>query len=292
MNGVLVLAGVVLVGATVADVAVALLGDSGTGGWVTGRCGRLAWRALAPSRRRQRHGPSHLLGRLIVLATPLGWLLGLWAGWTLVFVASPNSIVTTAEGAPASTVETVYFTGYTLFTLGNGELRPRGGLWQITTAVAALSGFAILSLAVTFIILVVQAATTRRRIAGTIALYGATPTQLSAALDDAVVDEARLASAIIELAETHAAFPALHYLHTTDETRSAPAMIANLGMALGRRRFADRATTETPLHRAIRHYLSLHPAVGASGEAMLEARLECIRLDDGRPPETRPSAAQ
>lgn len=292
MNGVLVLAGVVLVGATVADVAGALLGDSGSGGWVTGRCGRLAWRAMAPSRRRQRHGPSHLLGRLIVLATPLAWLMGLWAGWTLVFVGSSNSIVTTAEGTPASTVETVYFTGYTLFTLGNGELRPFGGQWQITTAVAALSGFAILTLAVTFIILVVQAATTRRRIASTIALYGTTPAQLSAALDDGTVDEDRLASAIIELTETHAAFPALHFLHATDETRSAPAMIANLGIALGRRRFAARPTPETPLHRAILRYLTLHPPVGASGEAAWEARLERIRLDDGRPPETPPAAAK
>ncbi len=291
MYGVLVLAGVVLIGATVTDVAGALLGDSGRGGWVTGRCGRLAWRALAPSRRRQRHGPSHLLGRLIVLATPLAWLMGLWAGWSIVFVASPNSIVTTAAGTPASTVETVYFTGYTLFTLGNGEFQPLGGGWQITTAVATLSGFAILTLAVTFIIPVVQAATTRRRIASTIALYGATPAQLSAALDDATVDEDRLASAIIELTETHAAFPALHYLHTTDETRSAPAMIASLGIALGHRRSADQPTPETPLHRAILHYLTLHPPVGPSEEAELEARLEHIRLDDGRPPQT-PAAAQ
>jgi hypothetical protein len=76
MNPWLVPLGLLVVSAAIADVVGSLLGDSGNGGWATGPAGRLAWRALAPSRRRQSHGLSHLLGRLIVLAPPLAWLMG------------------------------------------------------------------------------------------------------------------------------------------------------------------------------------------------------------------------
>ncbi len=216
--------------------------------------------------------------------------MGLWVGWLLVFLAGTGSVVTSAGARPASTVKTIYFTGYTLFTLGNGELQPVGGWWQIATVVATFSGFAILSLAATYIIPVVQAATVRRRIASTIASYGTTPAELTAALDTATVDENSLVSMIVELAETRTAFPALHYLHTADETRSAPAMIANLGLALGRRRTAAQTAPETPLRRAISRYLSLHPPLATSGDPAWDAQLERIRLDDGRRPEPRSPA--
>jgi hypothetical protein len=68
-------------------------------------------------------------------------------------------------------------------------------------------------------------------------------------------------------------------------------MIANLGIASGRRRVIDRPAPETPLYRAILHYLTLHPTFDAFGEAEWEARLERIRLDDGRPPDTGPASA-
>jgi hypothetical protein len=287
MNPWLVPLGLLVVSAAIADVVGSLLGDSGNGGWATGPAGRLAWRALAPSRRRQSHGLSHLLGRLIVLAPPLAWLMGLWVGWSLVFLAGTSSVATSAGGRPASAVETIYFSGSTLFTLGSGKLQPVGGRWQLATVIATFTGFAILSLAVTYIILVVQAATVRRRIASTIASYGTTPAELTVALDSSTVDENSLVSMIVELAETHAAFPALHYLHTTDETRSAPAMIANLGLALGRRRTPGPTAPEAPLHRAISRYLSIHPPLATSGELAWDAQLERIRLDDGRRPEPR-----
>lgn len=192
--------------------------------------------------------------------------------------------------APAGAVDAAYFTGYTLFTLGNGEFQPVGGWWQIATVVATFSGFAVVSLAVTYIIPVVQAATTRRRTASTIAMYGTTPSALGEAVDSAGLDEHQIARLMIELAETHAAFPALHYLHLADETQSAPAMIANLGLALGPVDAKGGTEPVQALRAAILRYLTLHPPIGSSTNQTWEAQLDRIRLDDGRGPPIRRSA--
>lgn len=288
MTAVLVLGGLLIVTATVADVAGSLLGDSGNGGWATGRAGRVLWRLLARSRHRRVHWPSYLAGRLIVLGTPLAWMLGMWSGWTVVFLAGTGNVVTSAGGSPANAVEVVYFTGYTLFTLGNGEFQPVGGVWQITTTIATFSGFGVLSLAVTFVIPVVQAATTRRRVASTIALYGTTPDELSTARRNGALDEDRIAEMIVELTETHAAFPALHYLHSQEATRSAPAMIANVGLALGSTRSGDQGIPMRPLRAAILRYLALHPPAGQEDQTDWESQLTAIRRDDGRSPTVHP----
>lgn len=45
-----------------------------------------------------------------------------------------------ANGEPAGLVDRLYFTGYTVFTLGNGDFKPGSGIWQIATGAAAGTG--------------------------------------------------------------------------------------------------------------------------------------------------------
>lgn len=259
-------AGLVTVGLTVLvvtmwDIAGSVLGDRGDGGVVTGLIGRRVWRMFEPARRRGRCRSSHLVGRGIVLAIPLMWLAAMWFGWTLIFLSSIGNVESSSTGLPASATEKLYYVGYLLVTLGNGEFQPAGTRWQLASVLAAVTGFAVLTLGVTFIVAVVQAATSRRRTAALIALYGTTTAELSHSLEVGDIDTDAVAHEIVALAEDHGSFPVLHYLHTTEASRSAPAMIARLALAVG------AVGADVGLTRALGTYLRWHPTMRRSSDA-------------------------
>jgi len=210
---------------------------------------------------------------LIVLAIPLSWLVAMWIAWSLIFVAGADNVVASDDRDPAATTEKAYYVGYLLVTLGNGEFQPSGTGWQFVSVAASATGFAVLTLGVTFIVPVVQAATTRRRTAALIAMYGSTIDELSETLASATVDVDAIARQIVTLTEEHGAFPVLHFLHTREARRSAPAMIARLALA------ADALGTPDSLRRALDGYLQFHP--DAARRANREAWMGVLR-DDGR----------
>ena len=263
--------GLLVVALTVWDIAGSLLGDEGDGGMVTGRITRMVWRSLEPSRRRGHHLPSHIAGRAMVLTIPLTWLVSMWAGWSLVVTSSTGNVVASSSGAAATVTEKLYFVGYLLATLGNGEFQPTGTGWQATSVVVTVAGFSVLTLGVTFVVPVVQAATTRRETAATIALHGVTSAELHESLEAGRVDEATLARQIVTLAEKHGAFPVLHFLHTREAERSAPAMIARLAIA------AESVDVDPALQRALTRYRRFHPGMADDPETDVWA--DALRSD-------------
>jgi hypothetical protein len=229
-----------------------------------------------------------LLGRFIVLGTPTTWIVLLWAGWSLVF-ASGDGIVDSATAAPAPLGDTVYFTGYTLFTLGNGELRPEGTGWQLATSFATLSGFALLTMAVTYIVPIIRSAGSRRKLAALIARHGTTVDELDRWLGEAdgkSVDA--MADSIAGITESHATFPALTYLHTPREHRSAPAMVALIGVAAMDH---EPKPAVRRLRAAIERYVEFDAHTGDDDRRSLRTELEALRAGDGRPPPGHPSHA-
>ena len=97
-----------------------------------------------------------------LLAAVLMWTLLLWAGWALVFLASEGAVIGASSGAPADAWARVYFVGYTLVTLGLGAYPPAGPAAQLATTAASLSGLVVLTLAISYILPVLQAAVHRR----------------------------------------------------------------------------------------------------------------------------------
>lgn len=266
-------AGISVFAVTAADIVGSLLGDEGDGGVVTGRLARLVWRGLGGRRRRGRHRSSHLVGRLIVLSIPVSWLVAMWIAWTLVFTAGTDNVVASDDQDPASTADKAYYVGYLLVTLGNGEFQPSGRGWQFASVAASATGFAVLTLGVTFIVPIVQAATTRRRTAALIATLGTTTEELREALASSTVDIEALSRQIVTLTEEHGAFPVLHFLHTREASRSAPTMIARLALA------AESVDGPDSLRRALNGYLRFHPdaSLNSSGTTWTD-----VLRDDGR----------
>ncbi|MFP5252286.1 MAG: ion channel [Actinomycetes bacterium] len=191
-------------------------------GPLTSRLGAGWWRT---ARRLARAPDSPIIvsaGPVVVLLTICVWLGSLWGGWTLVFAADPDAVISSATRAPASGWSRVYFAGFTAFTLGVGDYVPNGQPWEVLTAVAVVSGLGLTTLAITYLVPVVSAVTARRVQANTIAGMGATPQDivLTGLRDDRFPFlEHRLqalSDSILETAERHLSYPVLHYFHSAE----------------------------------------------------------------------------
>ena len=87
MQVVLVVAGAVLVMSAVLDAILTTLTAGSGAGPLTARVGRATWRVLLAL---ARHRPGRMLsygGPLVLLITVLTWVVLMWAGWFLIFLA-------------------------------------------------------------------------------------------------------------------------------------------------------------------------------------------------------------
>lgn len=222
MTVLLLVLGVATLAVVAHDAISTTLSMSAAAGPLTSRLGA-GWWSLA---RRLASRPSSPImvtaGPVVVLLTIGCWLALLWAGWTLIFTADPAAVVSSTTGAPASGWSRIYYTGFTVFTLGVGDYIPTGQPWEVLTAVAVMSGLGLTTLAITYLVPVVSAVIASRVQANTIAGMGATP-------QDIVITGLRdhpfpyfdhrlqtLSDSILETAERHLAYPVLHYFHSAE----------------------------------------------------------------------------
>lgn len=148
MTVIAVLVGLGLVGVALVDLVWTTIAAGSGAGPVTRRLARSAWQAaLAVHRRRPSHRFLTAAGVGVVVVVLLTWIATVVAGWSLVFLSS-GSAVLTSTGEPADALDRLYFTGYTVFTPGNGEFRPTTGPWQLATVAATGTGLVLITLAI------------------------------------------------------------------------------------------------------------------------------------------------
>src|SRR4051812_23096467 len=121
----------------------------GHAGPLTSRFGRAVDRLLARIIPSDDHRLLSLSGPVVLVTTVLFWALLLWTGWVVLFSADATALLDPHTNVRATLAGRIYFTGYTMFTLGNGDFAPQGGFWQITTSFTSLSGLFLLTLSVT-----------------------------------------------------------------------------------------------------------------------------------------------
>ena len=216
------------------DIAWTTMGTHG-GGPISGPTLSVFWRLAV--RLHQRHKHHRLLsfvgsGLLVILL--LLWTGLIWLGWFTVFSADPHSIINSQTHQPAGVAARIYFTGYSIATLGNGDFMPSSRLWQILTALTTLSGLGTVSLEITFLLNVLGAVVKQRTLAAYISDLGGKPLDI---LERAWVGEHfdSLSQHLIELTamvqlytEQHLAYPVLHFFHSETERTSSPLRLAAL----------------------------------------------------------------
>ena len=228
-----VVVGVVVLGITVVDLLWTTL-------WVEGGAGPLtAWVMAGTWAGMQTTVGQYLRvrtlsGPVILVLTLSVWIVLLWGGWTLVFAGTAYSLIDTVGRRPVSWVDRIYFVGYTLFTLGNGDIVPRDGPWQLATTATTASGMLFVTLSVSYILSVLDAVTQKRAFANGITglgPQGASIVRRGWSDETFAGLELPLSASTTQLntlVANHKAYPLLHYFHTTEAANEPVVAIAIL----------------------------------------------------------------
>lgn len=231
MNWLLLALGVLVLVVVIYDVIQTALRLGQRGGPLTLHLASHVWRLALRSPRLLR-----VAGVLILVGIVSMWALFSWVGWTFVFSASPSSVVSSSTGVPADAIGKAYFAGYTIFTLGNGDLQPLGG-WRAVTVVASASGLMIVTLAISYLVPLLSAVVEKRALAGRIALLGRNVREIARALVSPGAEEVRrelssFPQHLLLLKERHLAYPVLHYFQSRESDSAIAPKLASLNEAL------------------------------------------------------------
>lgn len=231
--------GLVLVGLTVMDVFWTTLGIGTRGGPITGKVCNWLWKVvLCYHRGASSHKLLAFTGYSTLVISILLWIFLTWVGWTLIFSASDRSLISSDGGKPANIWERIYFTGYTLVTLGLGDFKPQGIVWQLATATAAANGFFLITLAITYLFSVLSAVTQKRQLAAYISSLGRTADEIVTKAWNGK-DFGMLAQHLVSLTPMLAlyrqhqlAYPVIHYFHSVERQTAAEVCVVVLDEAL------------------------------------------------------------
>lgn len=205
------------------------------GGPLTRRLAAGLWRLLlAVHRVTGRSAVLTVAGPLLLISAVVTWVVLLWSGWTLVALGAWH-VVSSPGGEVAGVADTVYYTGFSVVTLGVGDYVATTPAGRVATAVASLTGLSVITLAITYLTSVVSAVVQRRALAVQIRALGVDPghmvaggwdgTQFSSAFVQRIVD---LAPPLATIAEQHLAYPVLHYFRSSSRASAMPPALADL----------------------------------------------------------------
>ena len=283
MNWLTLCGGAVLVLLVMVDACWTTLTTRGAGP-VTGVLTNLVrWCASAFSRGTGRRGPLMAAGPIAIGLMGTAWLAGLWGGWLLIFSAIPGAVVNSSTMIPATdTSELAYFTGFTLSTLGVGDLVPSGAVPRFLTALASFNGLVLVTLGITYAVPLVGGAVERRELAFELSL-------INRAAQHEHTGESFLADALQSVrrdlshcTEQRMAYPMLDLYYTRKADFSLPFQLAQAARLAD---LAQRSSQPPPDSRSelknfllvVDRYLDLHRLSSGS----LEQRLRRLEQRDG-----------
>ncbi|HZH32092.1 MAG TPA: potassium channel family protein [Pyrinomonadaceae bacterium] len=218
------------------DVYATILDASGRAGPLSGWVNRFAWRVSRALACRfsgaRRHRVLNLVGPMLMPILIVLYLLLLICGFALMYLPrmpAEFSVDPSAESAPW--IESLYFSGTSLITIGYGDITPRTLFVRFFALVEGASGFALISLAVTYLITVYSALERKRVIALSFYHQADEGADVAGFIThhffagrfhgfEAVLRTA--ARDINELQESHVEHPVIHYFHPVAVHKSMP----------------------------------------------------------------------
>lgn len=178
------------------------------------------------------------IGYLNMVVIILTWVLGMWIGAFLLLLTDPLSVIDSTTSVPATVWEKIYFSGYTLSTLGNGDFKTGSALWDITTNLLAFSGLAFITISITYIMPVLSAVILQVKLSVFINCLGDTPQQILVNgwnghnFDRLLKNDADITDMLIEHSENHKVYPIIHYFHNSELKKSIIVSLAMLDEAI------------------------------------------------------------
>lgn len=160
-------------------------------------------------------------GPTLLLVIVVFWVLAMTLGFALlIWPALGNGIQASQGQTPQDFATALYYSGFTLTTLGVGDLVPKTAFWRLVTVSEAAIGFSIITASLTYLLSVYNALTRRNTFA--LSLYHRLPTQADAAtllvrlkgygkFEPAMSEISTMSRDLLYLLESHHAYPILHY---------------------------------------------------------------------------------
>ncbi|CEG22790.1 Ion channel [Planococcus massiliensis] len=229
--------GIFLLAAGILDFLWTTLWVDGGAGPLTNRLAAITWKSL---KRMSKKVPKLLSfsGPLIITLTINLWVLLIWMGWTFVFAGSGTSISDSTDNHPVSWVERIYYTGYSIITLGNGEYSPKEGGWQIASILASGTGMLLITMSVTYILSVINSVTQQRSFADSVTAMGKSGVEMvknswngkNFRNVDLLLNT--FAAQLSSIAEQKKAYPILQYYYSENSGKAIAPVLAQLDDAV------------------------------------------------------------
>ena len=234
----LVVIGVSLLILAISDFAVTAFVPTGEGR-VTAVVGRSIYRLMMwMSNNNGHHRRLNYIGLTTIFSISIVWILLLWTGFTMIYLADHNSVLVGSNKAPADTFEKIYHVGYTLSTLGIGDYVPGNDFWRIFTSFVSFVGLVTITMSITYLVPVISNAIHKRSLSLQISSFGETPEEMvinsynGEDFCDAESVFGSLSSEIFLYAQNHVAYPILHHMHSNNPTENIVLKLAALDEAL------------------------------------------------------------
>ncbi len=199
--------------------------------------GKGGWALFRSSSRFFGRGRRHLLslaGPSLLLLIAAAWSLLLAFGFALVFWPDLGAALQSSQGlTPTDFLAALYYSGFSLTTLGVGDIVPTAGYARVLTILEAGLGFSFFTLTITYIVSVYGALQRRNVLAsilehktggtGNARVYIA---DLGAAAASGQGGQGleELAARAADLVESHKFYPVLHYFHFLQNRYALPRM--------------------------------------------------------------------
>jgi hypothetical protein len=200
---------------------------------------RSAWRAARflafRFPRPRRHRLLNIVGPLLLPSLIIIYILLLVTGFTLIYyVRMPAQFVVEPEAASHPWIESVYFSGITLTTVGYGDIAPHTSFMRLVALVESASGFALISLTVTYLITVYGALERKRAVALSFYHQAEGGADVAGFIAHHFVEgrfygldtTLRVATRDLQgLLESHVEHPVIHYFHPVEVYKSLPRIL-------------------------------------------------------------------
>jgi hypothetical protein len=282
------------------DVYATILDASGRAGPLSGWVNRGVWtaaRSLAfRFSRPRRHRLLNLVGPMLMPALIVLYLLLLITGFALIYLPRmPAGFTVLASAENVNWIESLYFSGVTLTTLGYGDITPHTLFTRFFALVEGASGFALISLAVTYLVTVYSALERKRVIALSFYHQAEEGADVAGFIShhffagrfhgfEVVLRAA--AHNVNELQESHVEHPVIHYFHPVAVHKSMPRVFFLIleTCAVINSCLDEEEYPETCSHPETR-------TLEASGCHVLEQLVAALGLKHEHPSEDPPDAA-
>lgn len=210
-----------------------------------------------------------LCGSLLVVLLLMAWSAFLVVGFALLYWPQLGTGLQSTSHAVDSFSHAFYYSGYSLTTLGLGDIYPSNDLVRVLTLAQSWLGFTLLTLSISYVLSVYQAVRHQESVSLKLhSLSGGTgeafPLFRAIVSGNAAAVFRELNDDLIQLHTAHHQYPIIHYFHRTEEkystTRRFYLALESVSLCLSARRedpcSEDRACWIT-LRESVREFASM-----------------------------------